>query len=165
MTPKIIHVCGTMGSGKTTLIRGWMYALAPAHGWEPLHADDRLVGYLSGSLHVMGPYVEGLQTSGCDAMKDTATNYRLIEESWCAGRTVVYEGLFMMNHTRGLELWNRTKAVNVLRLATSLEEAKAGVVARRAAQGSGATMCAQPTTRSRCARPGHPRSGSPGTRR
>ena len=132
---KIIHVCGTMGSGKTTLIRAFL----DQHPFTPVTGDKpRPVAYVCAEreLWVMGPYEPDLQTSGCDANKDTSWNYAEIQRRWEKGFTVVYEGLFMMNHTRGLGLWNHTKAVRVVRLTTSLDEARAGVVARRAAQGN-----------------------------
>lgn len=136
---RVIHVCGTMGAGKTTLIRGWMGGIA----WIPHRTDDRRLpwGYLSVTHHpplfLAGAYEEGLQTSGCDTIKDTPLSYANIQQ-WAAERTVVYEGLFMMNHTRGLALLRAVGPANfhVLRLMTTLTECREGVVARRAAQGN-----------------------------
>lgn len=133
---RIIHVCGTMGSGKTTLIRTWMAGLPFT---EVANGRPRPVAYVcvERQLWVVGPYSADLQTSGCDACKNTPENYAEVLHRFEQGHTVVYEGLFMMNHTRGLALLRAARgAVTVLRLTTPLEDCRAGVLARRAAQGN-----------------------------
>lgn len=135
MGHRVIHICGTMGSGKTTLIKRWMEERGP-WAWGTIHGSKGIMGYTDKDVFVAGRYQEGLQTSGCDAIKDTAANYAMIQEWFQTGHTVVYEGLFMMNHTRGLALWNATKAVTVLRLTTAATVCREGVIARRAAQGN-----------------------------
>jgi hypothetical protein len=138
VTHIIVHICGTMGAGKTTLIRGWM----AHHPFNPATRDGspRPVAYVCAerSFWVMGPYEPDLQTSGCDANKDTVGNYAEVQRRYEHGFCVVYEGLFMMNHTRGLALARAvgTENFHVVRLAEPLEVCRAGVVARRAAQGN-----------------------------
>lgn len=130
-----------MGSGKTTLIRTWMAERSP---WVAINAGGgakRPVGWYHDvperQLILAGDYDPDLQTSGCDMIKDATWWYAKVEEWWRAGHPVVYEGLFMMNHTRGLALLRACGgALTVLRLTTSLEECRAGVLARRAAQGN-----------------------------
>lgn len=144
----VVHVVGTMGAGKTTLLRVWKGEAGP---WEPVTAEGRVhpLGYVNHrprgepggpgqGLFLAGAYVDGLQTSGCDTIKDTGHAYDLVQGRYVAGLTVIYEGLFMMNHTRGLALLRVVGAGRfyVLRLTTSLDECRAGVLARRAAQGN-----------------------------
>lgn len=129
-----------MGSGKTTLIRNWMRS--QAHPWVAVNLGGRRLplGYTldrpGQQVFLAGAYEEGLQTSGCDTIKDTAFAYGVLAEHFHRGEAVVYEGLFMMNHTRGLRLLRDTRAVTVLRLTTSLDVCLQGVVDRRAAQGN-----------------------------
>ncbi len=49
---------------------------------------------------------------------------------------MIYEGAFMRNHTRGLALWNTTKAVAVVHLTTSGEDCRKGIISRRQARGN-----------------------------
>lgn len=132
MTPKIVHICGTMGSGKTTLVRAFM----ARHNFKPIYTTGRTraLYYRADTMAVGGSY-EVSTASGMDTIKDTEAGYALIKRLWGEGLGVLYEGLFMMNHTRGLELWRATQAVTVLELTTSPEDCRAGVVARRAAVG------------------------------
>lgn len=139
MEHRIIHVCGTMGSGKTTLIRGWM----AERKWVAVNRGGARypIGYTSDEperqMFLAGGYDDALQTSGLDVAKGSVEeNYALLTEKFRQGLTVVYEGLLMMNHTRGLQLLRDTRALTILRLTTSLDECRAGVVARRAAQGN-----------------------------
>lgn len=140
MDHRIVHVCGTMGSGKTTLIRNWMATRSCP--WVADTGGRKLpIGYVSDTaghrVFVAGAYEDGLQTSGCDTIKDTPAAYALVLEHFRRGESVVYEGLFMMNHTRGLQLLRDSNhAVVVIHLSTSIDECRAGVVDRRLAQGN-----------------------------
>ena len=112
----IVHVCGTMGSGKTTLVRTFM--AGGGRPWTSITlAGRRLpIGYTTTDgpqLVVAGAYEDGLQTSGCDTFKDTPATYAMTQGWAERGASVLYEGLFMMNHTRGLAL---ARAVGVERM-------------------------------------------------
>lgn len=135
---RLIHVVGTMGAGKTTLIRSWMAELSFAPVCEDGWSRPMSYHCEAPPIWVLGCYDPDLQTSGCDYLKrEVELNFELAERRYNGGAaTVVYEGLLMMNHTRGLALLARTRAVTVLRLMATLDECRAGVVARRAAQGN-----------------------------
>lgn len=135
----IVSIAGTSGAGKTTLARA---LIDRATGREDVRASDgKVIGailQLPGKVDtfLVGRYEEGLQTCGCDTIKDVERVYTLVGDMDSAGHNVVYEGLFVMNHTRGPELVWRHK-VTVLHLTTPLEECFRSIDARRAAQGKG----------------------------
>lgn len=137
----IVSIAGTSGSGKTTLARA---LIAQATERVDVKGDkDRVLGAileLPGKLStfLVGRYQDGLQTCGCDTIKDVVRVYELVDEYAKLGFNVVYEGLFVMNHTRGPELARRHRGnTTVIRLTNSLEECKRSVNERRAAQGEG----------------------------
>lgn len=141
----IVSIAGTSGSGKTTLARALiarateredvMSSLDGKVSGSILHLDGRLDTFL------VGRYTEGLQTCGCDTIKDVERVYTLVADMAATGMNVVYEGLFVMNHTRGPELVHQAVrekwGLTVLHLTTTLDECKRSVDARRAAQGRG----------------------------
>ena len=142
MPPKIVQVCGTNGSGKTTVIRRF---LARAVSSTPVYEERRKrpVGYdltfpsVEGRVRVIGPYDPDLPTGGCDAYGGTAEGlFDLVYKLWSEGYSVLFEGIRIMHHTRGIELENKTHAMNVVLLSTPIEECLASVDARRAASGT-----------------------------
>jgi predicted kinase len=139
----IISIAGTSGAGKTTLARE---LIAQAMAREDVKSDGKVIGailQLPGKLDtfLVGRYEEGLQTCGCDTIKDVERVYTLVADMAAAGMNVVYEGLFVMNHTRGPELcWKARREgwnITVLHLTTPLDECFRSINARRAAQGEG----------------------------
>jgi ABC-type dipeptide/oligopeptide/nickel transport system ATPase component len=130
---KIVHICGTSGSGKTTLIRAFMKIL----NFKPEFTEGMKspIGYIGGRVFIPGSY-EVLTASGCDTIKSVELNYTVVREVFECGLDVIYEGLFMMNHTRGLELWEQTRALEVIRLTTSIEDCMKAVRDRRVATGN-----------------------------
>ncbi len=138
MANRIVHICGPMGSGKTTLIKKFMVEWG---GWKPVDGGRRLpVGYRSQEcgqlLLVAGAYRKDLGSSGCDTYHNTLYWYEFVEEWWRKGYNVIYEGAFMRNHTRGVGLWNRTKALTVVHLTTSADDCRRGIISRRQAKGN-----------------------------
>ena len=87
-------------------------------------------------VRILGSYVEGLQSGGCDALKEPLEVYARIEELHAVGVHVLFEGIRMMNPTRGLEMFRRTKDVTVVLLDTPLEKSLSGIYQRRQAQGN-----------------------------
>lgn len=134
MTHKIIHVVGTMGSGKTTLIKSFLRE----YEWQTIRDSKKVLGQFcpASPLFVVGRYEDALPSSGCDSFKHVEEVYEIIKDAWLDGLTVIYEGLFMMNHTRGPQLQKETRSVTVLKLTTALDVCLAGVMARRKAQGT-----------------------------
>lgn len=138
--PLIINIAGTSGAGKSTIARA-VKSLAEAV--TPLHRPGRRmpIGYdlrmpgLSRTVFLLGAY-EDFGTGGCDTIKDAELNYDLILQEWRQGKHVVYEGLFVMNHTRGPRLWYTTKSVVVLHLQTPLAECLRRVRQRRVEVGN-----------------------------
>jgi hypothetical protein len=145
----IINVVGTSGAGKSHLVRWFLReGSAQLEGVTSQHAqyaDGRKAPLGYGiffkddrrSIYVVGAY-EAPSSGGCDTFGGDGRIERLyshILELHHSGRDVIYEGVMMMNHTRGIELWNRTRALQVLRLVTPLEECIAAVRERRTAVG------------------------------
>lgn len=138
----IINIAGTSGSGKSTLVRNLMAPVDPTRESEEIWEDGRKtpLGYrlrLAGVEHpvfVVGAYVAG--TGGCDTIKDVVRVYGLVKEHHERGEHVVYEGLFVMNHTRGLALLRDVgSALVVLKLTTPLEVCFEAIKERRAKKG------------------------------
>lgn len=86
---------------------------------------------------VVGRY-EDWDTGGCDTIKSPRLLYELIEEKHKANYHVLFEGLFVMNHTLGVELATRVKReFAVCHLDTPWGECKQSVNERRARKGQG----------------------------
>lgn len=136
----IINIAGTSGSGKTTTVRQ-LLSMVPIKVPEFTPGRKAPLGYhftvsgVTNGVYLVGAYEEAA-TGGCDSIKDIATIYDLVRRKHEAKYHVVYEGLFMMNMTRGPQLVRACPgAVNVMKLTTPLEDCFAGINARRAAKG------------------------------
>lgn len=139
----IVNVCGTSGSGKSTVVRE---VLQGAGARQPVHEEERAapVGYdvrLRPGFRlfrIVGAY-EAPSSGGCDTFGGEGRVerlYAMIAELAASHPGVLYEGITMMNHTRGLELVRRFPGrVHVARLDTPLEECKRRINARRAELG------------------------------
>lgn len=138
----IVNICGTSGAGKSTTIRR-LLAYANEPEVETVYEEGRRapLGYVlhlpevGREVFLVGAYEVG--TGGCDTIKDVEKVYSLIEAQHDLGRHVVYEGLFVMNMTRGPVMIQRVGKENVavIRLSTELPECKRSVNERRAVQG------------------------------
>lgn len=142
--PMIINIAGTSGAGKSTIARE---VKSRALTTDAIHVEGRRppVGYRLLLPGVFSPVVlagayEAAGTGGCDTIKDAEYNYDLIKSWWSNGWHVVYEGLFVMNHTRGPRLWAETKSVTVPHLQTPLDECIRRVLQRRADVGNTKTL-------------------------
>lgn len=139
----IINIAGTSGAGKTYLVRGFI-AWAEKRGVvKPCYINDRStpIGYdiilpKSKTIHLVGAY-EDADTAGCDTIRDVVWVYDYIREQYGAGKHVVYEGLFMMNMTRGPQLAAELENVTVLQLADPLAVCIGSINKRRELRGEG----------------------------
>lgn len=139
----IINIAGTSGSGKSTLVRAF---IDWADKWgvvKPCYIDDRKepIGYdvilkASKTIHLVGAY-ENADTAGCDTIRDVVWIFDYILKQYEAGKHVIYEGLFMMNMTRGSQLAVETNSVHVIRLADPLAVCISSINTRRSARGEG----------------------------
>jgi len=143
----IINIAGTSGAGKTALVRYLIarsrYACTIKN--EPYGEVGRVVHLGERSIFLAGRYDESLDSGGCDCVKDVAFWYGMVWEM-AKVHDVVFEGLFVMNHTRGLDLTNRCVQqkipFHVIHLTTSLAVCKLSINERRARRGQ------EPFTRS-----------------
>jgi thymidylate kinase len=130
----IIQVCGTNGSGKSTIIDKVMAAAADR---EDLLDDDtgKIRGYemaVHGQpLVVVGRY-HAITARGCDAIKDRDYNLETVRLSYKGGYHVLFEGIRMMSHTRGIDFFRELGYPNVtlLLLDTPVETCISAILAR-----------------------------------
>jgi hypothetical protein len=138
----IVNIAGTSGSGKSHLVRGFISWAEKRGVVKPLHIEDRKepIGYdvilkNSKTIHIVGSYGNA-DTAGCDNIRDIAWLYDYIREQH-ESKHVLYEGLFMMNMTRGPQLAAETEAVTVIQLTAPLAVCIASINSRREARGEG----------------------------
>lgn len=141
----IVNIAGTSGSGKSYLVRQFM-GWADGKGvlkplYDPDQSTKRPIGYdvilpKSNIIHIVGPY-EKSDTAGCDILRNVETAYECIHEAYDAGKTVIFEGLFMMNMTRGPQLVELYGDVRVIQLADPLAVCIASINDRREGRGEG----------------------------
>lgn len=142
----IVTIAGTSGSGKTYLVRTFLEYVEKYKGSiVPTFIKDRKppIGYdivLPGcveSVFLVGAYGE-VDTAGCDTIRDVVQVFDLIQEKAVKGH-VLYEGLIVMNHTRGPGLVHiaseNGEEFHVIQLDTPLATCFASINARRAARG------------------------------
>lgn len=140
----IIQITGTSGAGKTHLVRRFLdYCYDNNIAREPEHIDGRKLplGYhlwdgRSKVCYLLGAYPDDLDSSGCDNIKDVVWLYDLVRERHEKGETVLFEGLFVMNHTRGPMLAaDYGKKFCILHLTTPFALCVDSINARRTARG------------------------------
>lgn len=130
----IIQICGTNGSGKSTIVDKVMAAAADV---QAVDDDDtgKIRGYemaVSGQpLIVVGKYHK-ITARGCDAIKDRDYNLETVRKSHLAGYHVLFEGIRMMSHTRGIDFFRGLGYQNVtlLLLDTPVETCISEILAR-----------------------------------
>jgi hypothetical protein len=129
----IIQVCGTNGSGKSTIIDKVM-AAAPDVEAILDDATKKVRGYemtLGGPLVVVGKY-HAITARGCDAIKDRDYNLETVRCAHQAGYNVLFEGIRMMSHTRGIDFFRALGYQNVtlVLLDTPVETCISAILAR-----------------------------------
>lgn len=143
----IIQIAGTGGSGKSRLMRafiGWAKERSGQMSTCYLEGRNVPVGYdLTGvrgvakGIHIIGAY-QNWDTGGCDTIKNLPLLMSLIREAHAQGKHVLYEGLFVMNMTRGPVLAQEVgRELAILQLTTPLTTCIAGINSRREARGEG----------------------------
>ena len=137
----IINIAGTSGSGKSTVVRR---LIEVARYGETLYRSDKEMGrivYLGErSVFIAGRY-DQYDTAGCDVIKDVRFWYDTVYEK-SEQYNVVFEGLFVMNHQRGIDLMSqirprRSCTMHIINLTTSWEDCQASINERRARRGKG----------------------------
>lgn len=134
----IIQICGTNGSGKTTVVRQ-VLNMAGDHLADHIVGRQAPIGYvvkfprLDKPLYIPGAY-EHVGTAGCDSIKRYGVEFlydQLIDRA--KQYHLLYEGAFVMNHTRGPELVRRLSQhpFYVLLLTTPLETCFQSIAKRR----------------------------------
>ena len=137
----IINIAGTSGSGKTHLIREFLSWVGEAT-CKPQYIAGRKppIGYTFGIegvlFFLMGAY-EDADTAGCDTIRDVVQIFDLIREK-AKRYHVIYEGLIVMNHTRGPQLAAEYgKEFVILQLDVPYATCVASINSRRSARGQG----------------------------
>jgi hypothetical protein len=135
----IIQICGTNGSGKSTIVDK-VFDLATDRqdiiddNTGKTRGYEMFVG--SHPLVVPGMY-HNITARGCDAIKDMQYNLETVRQAHLGGYHVLFEGIRMMNHTRGLAFFRELGYNNLtlLLLDTPLAECVRSIMARRVATG------------------------------
>ncbi len=139
----IITIAGTSGSGKSHLMRLFL-VWAKKHGTVTekfVEGRAAPIGYFidgvtDRSIYVVGGY--DVPTGGCDTIHNIAQVFGMIEEQHTQKRHVLYEGLFVMNMTRGPQLAAELgQELCVLQLTTPFATCVTSIDARRAERGQG----------------------------
>lgn len=141
----LVNIAGTSGSGKSTLMRSFL-------DWSRKHGivedgyffnEEKPCGYsieiegLKSIVFVVGLY--NTPTGGCDTIHDVSELFYKIKTLHEEGCHVLYEGLFVMNMTRGPQLATEVgRDLCILQLTTPLATCMASINARRAEKGKGA---------------------------
>ena len=136
----IITIAGTSGSGKSTVVRAFLDWARKSNKVTEEFIDGRTspIAYtvaLKGKapVYVLGSYE--VPTGGCDTIHDVAEIFDRVKRNH-RNCHVVYEGLFVMNQTRGPKLAAEMgRKLCVLQLDTSLATCITSIDARRAEKG------------------------------
>lgn len=131
----IIQAAGTSGSGKSHLMRSFL-AHVRHEGDQCLEVERGYSLKLDGLIpvYVLGKY--NVPTGGCDTIHDIPLIYSSIREALKGHDHVLFEGLFVMNQTRGPQLAEEFGTdMAVLQLTTPMATCLASINERRAARG------------------------------
>lgn len=138
-SPVAIHLRGTGGSGKSTVVRRIMTLYKEE---EPIRREGRkqpLYYVLSRpggrQLAVIGHYETAC--GGCDTIKTPDEAYQLVRDNLELGRDVVYEGIIIQDETGRLAALHRQIGDNlhVIALSTPVEECLKSIQQRRDERG------------------------------
>lgn len=137
----ILTIAGTSGSGKSHLMRSFIAWAERNATKEEEFVEGRTapLGYSfdlqDQNIFVVGAYE--VPTGGCDGFSSVSEVFDLVQRKHEEGFTVLYEGLFVMNMTRGPKLAAQYgKDLVVLQLSTPFAVCKTSVNSRRAEKGT-----------------------------
>lgn len=140
----IVNIAGTSGSGKSHLVRSFLNWAREKHGRHAVTnmAEGYKVVWGKGEerrwVYVVGLYAR--PTGGCDALPPPAERaFDIVDSYHSQGWDVLYEGLFVMNQTRGpqmAEKWGNDFCV--IQLTTPLSLCFDSIDERRAKRGAAA---------------------------
>ena len=140
----LVTIAGTSGSGKSHLMRSFLDWAKKQGAIEEKFIEGREapIGYSIYIEAVKPIYVVGsyrTPTGGCDTIHDVSELFEAVRTAHDAGYNVLYEGLFVMNMTRGPQLAAEVgRELCILQLTTPLATCMASINFRRAERGKGA---------------------------
>ena len=145
----IVQIVGTNGSGKSQVIRtlmeeGRTESLRKVEGGGP--AGYRLwLDSVPRSVYIPGSYSN--PTGGCDTISSNVKQvFEMVRVAHEAGQHVLFEGIFVMNQTRGPELVRLLHGqFHVVLLTTPLGVCFASIADRRAERGVAAQVARRNT--------------------
>lgn len=136
----LIQAAGTSGSGKSHLFRALIKWARENGGVDEQEAGYTLItgkGKSKAFSYVLGKY--DVPTGGCDTIHDVSEIYDTIRNQATKNDNVLFEGLFVMNMTRGPQLAEEFgRDFVVLQLTTPLATCLESINQRRAERGEGA---------------------------
>jgi hypothetical protein len=105
----------------------------PHPRWKQL---GRTVRFGKKDIFLAGSYEQ--DCGGCDTIKDVELIFTTLLTQVRAKRDIVFEGLFVLNHMRGIEFAKKVvpqTTLDIIHLVTTLEQCQASINERRARQG------------------------------
>jgi hypothetical protein len=136
----IIQIAGTSGSGKSHLMRAIMDYAKEFGTREEDNDHGKVLGYtlqlndVDGDAYVLGPY--NVPTGGCDTSSSAIEIFEQLPRLISHYTHLLFEGLFVMNMTRGPQLAAQYgEKFCVLQLTTPLGTCLESVNQRRAERG------------------------------
>lgn len=136
----IVNIRGSHGSGKSWLVRQVMAALPAPERTQTFPDGKHIEGYAWAAppLFVVGKYVSGVSTGGCDTIKDMDDIQRIVITEANLAQNVLFEGIRVNGgHDRWITAaWkNKQHDWHFIILSTTIEQSLANINARMTAAG------------------------------
>jgi len=134
----VIHIRGTGGAGKSTIVREVMRRYQTKTP-EFITGRRRPIGYLCeghGRLYVPGQYET--PTGGCDTIRSLGEAFDVIERAIAKGYDVLFEGIIVQDAIDRIIAIGQDQRTSllVLNMRVPIEDCIAGIQARRDAKGN-----------------------------
>lgn len=134
----IINICGTHGSGKSTIVRKVMALYECEELW--VERRKRPIGYVcrrgKQKLFVPGSYAADSATGGCDTIQQLETSYRLIRKYARKNFDILYEGIVVQHSSPNItRLFEMGYEMSIVMIDIPLDKCIASVIKRRADRG------------------------------